>query len=385
MIYLDNAASSFPKAPGVPEAVYDYLKHIGASSGRSSHKLALQATEIIFEARELLKELFGIKDSSRFVFLRNATEALNTVIFSVLERGDRVLVSTMEHNAVMRPLHFLESEQEIIIECFACDKEGYPILEDYKKKLGNKPKLIVTIGCSNVTGTIFPYQKMAKLAGDIPFCIDASQLAGTYPLDLNDHNIDFACFSSHKGLLGPQGVGILYIKEGITLKPHTLGGTGSKSSSQYQPNFMPDALESGTPNTAGIAGLYAALQFICDKNVSNIRSYEVELTSYLQNEIEKMGHFKIYGRKRNEERTAILSLIHNSIPNDIITNALNERDIAVRMGLHCSPGAHKTIGSFDRGGTIRFSPGYFSTLEDIEHTVRVLKEIVGRYPLTPDH
>lgn len=377
MIYLDNAASSFPKAPGVPAAVYEYLKHIGASSGRSSHKLALKATAIIFETRELLKDLFLTNDSSRFIFLRNATEALNTVIFGVLESGDRVLVSTMEHNAVMRPLHFLASEKEITIEYFACDEEGYPILEDYKEKLKNNPKLVVTIGCSNVTGTIFPYQKMAKLAGDTLFCIDASQLAGTYPLDLSDPNIDFACFSSHKGILGPQGVGILYIKEGICLKPHTLGGTGSRSSSEYQPDFLPDALESGTPNTAGIAGLNAALQFICDQGIGNIRSHEVELTAYLQNEIEKMGCFKLYGKKANVDRTAILSVTHHAIQNDVITTALNKRDIAVRMGLHCAPIAHKTIGSFDSGGTIRFSPGYFSTVEDIEHTLRVLKEIVG--------
>jgi cysteine desulfurase family protein len=377
MIYLDNAASSFPKAPGVPESVYEYLKHIGASSGRSSHKLALKATAIIFETRELLKDLFRANDSSRFIFLRNATEALNTVIFGVLERGDRVLVSTMEHNAVMRPLHFLASEKGIIIERFSCDEEGYPILEDYKEKLKNNPKLVVTIGCSNVTGTIFPYQEMAKLAGDTLFCIDASQLAGTYPLDLSDPNIDFACFSSHKGLVGPQGVGILYIKDGVDLKPHTLGGTGSRSSSEYQPDFLPDALESGTPNTAGIAGLNAALQFICDQGIANIRSHEVELTAYLQNEIEKLDCFKLYGRKANADRTAILSVTHHAIQNDVITTALNKRDIAVRMGLHCAPIAHKTIGSFDRGGTIRFSPGYFSTVEDIEHTLRVLKEIVG--------
>ncbi len=378
MIYLDNASTSFPKAPGVSQAVCDYLDNIGANAGRSSHRLAREASRIIFETREKLAEFLGINDSSRLIFTANATEALNNVIFGLVNPGDTVLTSSLEHNSVMRPLRYLEKEQNINILQFTCNQDSTINLSDFKRKLAFKPDHVITTACSNVSGVILPLERMAPLIRSIDssFIVDGSQLTGMYPVNVGQLDPDAFCFPGHKGLLGPTGTGGFYIREGLDLNPIKYGGTGSRSNQEIQPAFLPDRFESGTPNIAGLAGLGKALEFLSGIGIKKIRDHKIEIIDMFQKELDQLGEYKILGPKKLEDQIGIISVISDKISITKITQELDENNIAVRMGMHCAPSAHKTLGTFSQGGTVRFSPGFFTTEADIKVAIGILRKLI---------
>ncbi|RKD31670.1 aminotransferase class V-fold PLP-dependent enzyme [Thermohalobacter berrensis] len=376
MIYLDNAATSYPKPDEVYEAMYVSMKEYGANPGRSGHKLALKAGRAIYEVRELIAKLFKIDNPMNIIFTSNATEALNIGIKGLLEPGDHAITTSMEHNSVLRPLKSME-EKGVELTIVQCDSEGNINLEDIEKNIKENTKLIVTTHASNVTGTIFPIKDISKIAkkNNIIYMVDAAQTAGVYDIDVEEMGIDLLAFPGHKGLLGPQGTGGLYIKEGLMIRQMKEGGTGSKSDLLTQPEMLPDKFESGTPNTPGIIGLGAGIKYILDKGIVNIRKHEVELTKYFMDELKKIDKVRIYGPMDIEKHAPVVSINIGNEDSSEVSYVLDKVfNIAVRPGLHCAPLAHKTIGTFEHG-VIRFSIGPFTTTEDIEKAIDAVKKI----------
>ena len=401
-IYLDNAATSFPKPPEVMEAMMHFMKEVGANPGRSGHYKSVEAGTIVENARTGLATLFGISDPNRIVFAMNVTEALNTVFYGFHRKGDHVITTSMEHNSVLRPLRHLEKKSFISLSIARCDGEGFLDIDELASHIRKETALIVVNHASNVCGTIQDIRAVRKAIGDIPFLIDAAQTAGCFPIDIETDGIDFLAFTGHKGLLGPQGTGGLFIREGLSVQPLIRGGTGSLSEEEYQPEFLPDALESGTRNNVGIAGLGAGVDFILEQGVDKIREHEKTLTAALLSQIRHISGVTVYGPLDADKQTATLSITFDSIlpPGSRYDyggcgavnlelmeenvypaeagNILNtEYDILVRAGLHCAPIAHKTLKTFPEG-TIRISMGYFNTLEEMEITAKAIKKIAER-------
>ncbi len=376
MIYLDNAATSFPKPERVYKAVDKCLREYGANPGRSGHKLALKAGRAIYETRELICKLFNIDNPMQVIFTSNATDSLNLAIKGVLKEGDHVITSGMEHNSLIRPIKALE---EIGVEntIVKCSKEGIIKIDELKKAIKKNTRLIALAHASNVTGNLIPIEEIGNIAKekDILFMVDAAQTAGIYNIDVKKMNIDLLACPGHKGLMGPQGTGILYVREGIILKQMKEGGTGSKSESLLQPEIVPDRYESGTPNTPGIVGMGAGVEFILEKGIDNIRRHEEELTEYMLNELKSIKNVKIYGTKDAKKQASVISINIGDLDSSEISYILDQAfDIAVRSGLHCAPLAHKSLGTFEQG-TVRFSIGYFNKKEDIDKAISAIKSI----------
>ena len=401
-IYLDNAATSFPKPPRVLEAMAHYMNEVGANPGRSGHQLSREASEIVQRARRSLGTLFNIRDPDRIVFTHNITEALNTVIYGFLNPGDHVITTSMEHNSVIRPLTHLQDEAVISLSIAPCDRKGVLDIDALAGLIRKDTALVVLNHASNVCGTIQDVGAVKRAVGDIPLMLDSAQTAGSYPIDVEADGIDFFTFTGHKGLLGPQGTGGLYFREGLTVRPLTRGGTGSVSEDTRQPDFLPDSLESGTQNNVGIAGLGAAVDFILEQGVDAVRRHEEMLTSALLKAIYHVHGLTIYGPLKADLQTATVSVTFDSImpmeSDDVLRGcgSINlawleegmeldnagtildaDYDIFVRTGLHCAPLAHRTLGTFP-DGTIRLSMGYFNTLEDIEYAAHALEMIAER-------
>jgi len=379
-IYLDNAATSYPKPEAVIKAVKNYMTNIGANAGRSAYLQAIEASRLVFETREAVARLIHVRDSSRIIFTANATEALNLAIIGFnLRNGDVVLTSGLEHNAVMRPLRQIEKEKKIRIGIIRTSRTGEIDLDDLKNKINRKTRLIAINHASNVIGTIQQIREIGKIAGrcNIPLLVDAAQSIGHLEIDVEKDNIDLLAFSGHKGLYGPQGIGCLYIKEGIELRPLKFGGTGSNSESQLQPDFLPDKYESGTLNLPGIAGLKAGVEFITKIGVGKIRSHIQSLTKRLFNKLSEIEEIVIYGPLKTEKCTGVVSItMKNRTPDEIGRFLDNQYNLSVRVGLHCSPQTHKTIGTFPKG-TVRISPGFFNKDKDIDSLVEALCAIGG--------
>lgn len=379
-IYLDNAATSYPKPECVIKAMEDYFKNIGANAGRAAHRRSIEASKIVFETRELVANLIGATDSSRIIFTQNATESLNLAILGLrLNKGDEVLTSSIEHNSAMRPLKYLERKQKIKIDVVKCGPDGQLDPESIAARITKKTKLIVINHASNVLGTILPVREIGMLAKkyNIPFLVDAAQTIGFVPMNVIKDHLDLLAFSGHKGLLGPQGIGCLYIKEGIELKPLKFGGTGSNSASLLQPDFLPDKYESGTLNLPGIAGLNAGIRFILKKGIDNISDHIQNLTGILIEKLLKLKGITVYGTRNKNLQTGVVSINIKGIePSEIGRILDKEYDIATRVGLHCSPLAHKTIGTFPKG-TVRISLGLFNTVQEIEEVVKALCQGIG--------
>ncbi|AKL97363.1 cysteine desulfurase Csd [Clostridium aceticum] len=376
MIYLDNAATSFPKPEAVYEAVIHNMKNFGANPGRSGHKMALEAGRTIFKGREMICKLFNIDDPMQVVFTSNATEALNLAIKGILDQGDHVITTSMEHNSVLRPIKRVENNgvENTIIQC---DERGELDPKLIEQAIKSNTKLIVTTHASNVTGTIMPIEEIGKIAKEhgILFLVDAAQTAGIYDINVSSNNIDLLAMAGHKGLMGPQGTGVLYIREGIDVRHFKEGGTGSKSQELVQPLMMPDRYESGTPNTPGIAGLTAGIEFILEEGLDKIRKHEEELTSYFIEGLKEMKKVKIYGQQNAKKQASVVSINIEDEDSSEIGYILDKVfDIGVRPGLHCAPMAHRTIGTLDQG-TVRFSFGYFNTKEDINQALEAIKNI----------
>ena len=376
---MDNAATSYPKPETVYRAVDHFLRNMGGNPGRGSNQESLKAGSIVLDARDALADLFTIVDSSQIAFTLNITEALNISLRGLLKSGDHVISTSMEHNSLARPLHQLEKEG-IEWSQVRCASDGSLDPEDIRKAIKANTKVISVLHASNLTGTILPIAEIGKIANDngIIFILDSAQSAGVLPINVEQDNIDILTFTGHKSLFGPQGTGGLYIKPGIDLQPWKLGGTGSYSESLEHPDFMPDLLESGTLNTPGIAGLLAGVEFIQETGLENIRKHEMKMTEMLTNGLSSIAGLEIYGPKNLKEKTAVLAMNIKGVDCGELSMALDyEYKIITRSGLHCAPLAHQTIGTYERGAC-RFSPGYFTSEEEIEKVIKAIYEISKR-------
>jgi len=402
LIYLDNAATSFPKPPEMIEAMNHFMTEVGANPGRAGHERALEADRIVKNTRKSLARLFNADDPDRIVFSMNVTEALNTVINGFLKEGDHVITTSMEHNSVLRPLRYLEEKGFITLSIAPCDGKGFLDIDNLPSLIRKNTALMVLNHASNVCGTIQDVRAVKKAVGDIPLLLDAAQTAGCFPIDVKADGIDFLAFTGHKALLGPQGTGGLYIREGLDVNPLIRGGTGSISEKEVQPDFLPDGLESGTRNNVGIAGLGAGVDFILSEGVQSIRDHEKDLTAALLSSLYDVAGLTIYGPLRASEQAPTISITFDSLlppgakydyggcgavnlelmeediyPAEAGKILNSEYDILVRTGLHCAPIAHRTLKTFPEG-TVRISMGYFNTLEDMEITAKAVRRIAKR-------
>lgn len=375
-IYLDNAATSFPKPEQVYLAIDHALRKIGVGPGRGGHKKGLEATRLVFEARETLAAFFGIGDSSRLVFTHSATEGLNLAVSGLLLPGDHVVSTTMEHNSLVRPLR-RAMQGGVEVTWVDCDRQGFVDPHMVASAIRPETRLIALSHCSNVTGTVQPVADIGLLArkAGVLFLVDAAQSAGVIPLDVREFNIDLLVAPGHKGLLGPQGTGILYVADNLELSPLIVGGTGGYSDTWRQPDAMPERYESGTLNTPGIAGLKAGVDFINGTGIEVIRERESLLSSYVVNGLRLIRGISLYGPENPRLHCGPVSFtVSGQDPAETGFLLDREYDICVRVGLHCAPDAHRTIGSHP-AGTVRVSPGFFNTENDIETFLDALRKI----------
>ncbi len=381
MIYLDHAATSWPKPAEVTRAMTDFLECSGGNPGRSGHSLSVAAARVVYAAREAVAEFFHLPDPMRVIFTPNVTYALNLVMMGFLNPGDRVVTTSMEHNSVMRPLHTLE-ESGVRLEVVPCAADGRLDLDLMRAAVTPGTRLVVVTHASNVTGTLMPVAEIASLAhaAGALLLVDAAQTAGALPIDQPALGIDLLAFTGHKGLQGPPGTGGLLLGENVDpaqLRPLIRGGTGSRSEYEQQPEMLPDKFESGTPNGVGIAGLGAGVRWILARGNEAVRSHEIDLTERLVVGLRGIPGVTVYGTDSAREMTAVVSCTIAGHPVSEVGLRLDEDfGILSRVGLHCAPAAHKTIGTFPEG-TIRLAPGPFTTPAEIQTVVRAI-EVIAR-------
>jgi cysteine desulfurase family protein len=379
--YFDHAASSWPKPPAVIEAMKRCLEEYGANPGRGGHKMAVRASRTIFEARNHLSQLFNIRNPNDISFALNTSMALNQAIKGFLKPGDHVISTSIEHNSVRRPLEFLKNKIGVEITYLKMDHQGKLDLDQVKKAVRSNTTLVVCSHGSNLLGNILPIVEIAEITfkHGVRLLVDAAQTAGTLHIDVQSMGIDMLAFPGHKGLLGPQGTGGLYIDPDIQLEPLIHGGTGSKSEDIEMPNIRPDRYEGGTPNTVGIAGLNEGVKFVLNETVQKIHNKEWQLTQHLMAELMDIPDIRILGPGPNEMRTGIVAFELPHIDASEIAFILDQSfNIAVRAGYHCTPLAHETAGTLT-GGAVRTSVGYSTTVEDVDYLVRSIKEIIHYY------
>ena len=382
-IYLDNGATSFPKPKEVADAVYEYMTNIGANINRGGYQTAYDLEGIVYETREMLAEMFGAEDCKNVVFTKNITESLNVVLKGFLKPGDHVLCSSMEHNAVMRPLVQLE-KQGVSFDRIPGTDKGELCLDCVESMIRDNTVAVVMSHASNLVGTVNPIKEVGAICRKhgLRFFVDSAQSAGVLPIDMKEMNIDALCFTGHKSLLGPQGTGGFILKDEMVslIEPLLSGGTGSISHTEEIPDFMPDRFEPGTMNLPGIVGLHASLCWIKEKGLDAIAAHELGLTKRFIDGItplEEAGKLRISGLRGTEGRTGVVSV--QTLGVDCADAAFRldfEYGIMTRVGLHCAPNAHKTLGTFP-AGTVRFSFGVFNTEADVDAAVKALTEICG--------
>ncbi len=380
--YLDNGSTSFPKPKAVADAVYEYMTGVGANIGRGGYESAYSAAEMVFEARQLLTELFNGPDCKNVIFTKNITESLNVVLKGLLKPGDRILVSSMEHNAMMRPLVQLMAKG-VEFDRIPCREDGSLILEELEPLIKPNTKAVAMLHASNVCGTVMPAEEVGRICKEkgLFFILDAAQTAGLIPVDMEAQNIDVLCFTGHKSLLGPQGTGGFILKEHMIplIDPLLSGGTGSISDSEEVPSFMPDRFEPGTMNLPGIMGLRAALLWHKEQGMGTVLGHELDLTeAFIKGlePLEKEGLLRIAGIKGREGRVGVVSVLPaKTDPAELAFRLDSEYGIMTRVGLHCAPSAHKTLGTFP-AGTVRFSFGYSTSEDDIEYALKAIGEIL---------
>ena len=378
-IYLDNASTSFPKAPNVASAMADYITNRGININRGSYALAYDVEDIIYTTRQRLNTLFNGHDPSHVIFTQNVTMSLNMVIKGLLKSGDHVLVSSMEHNAVMRPLTQL-LDKGITFDTIPCDSTGFIQMDSIEPLIRPNTVALIINHASNVCGTIQPLESIGPIckAHNLQFIVDAAQTAGVIPIDVKACHIDALCFTGHKGLLGPQGIGgIILTKEmAQTLTPLIAGGTGSFSHLETLPTHMPDAFESGTLNLSGIIGLNEGLAYIESQGMENIHNHELVLTQSFLEGLQSIDVVNIVGKQNIQDRTAVVSItIDGMDPANIAYELESTYHIMTRVGLHCAPRAHQTLRTYPEG-TVRFSFGYANTHKDVESALSALNTIV---------
>lgn len=382
MIYFDSAATSWPKPPEVWQAMEHFIKEVGASPGRAGHKRTVEANRIVDETRQQLAELFNIDDHKRIIFTLNATDSLNLAIKGLLRPGDHVITSSMEHNSVTRPLYTLQS-YGVQVTKVPCDQQGNINLDDIERAFLPNTKAIIMTHASNVTGTIMPVEEVGRLAArhKVYFVMDAAQTAGLLDIDVKKLNISILTFPGHKSLLGPQGTGGIYIKEGVELMTLREGGTGSGSETPTQPDMMPEKYESGTLNAVGIAGLGAGVKYVRRVGLKKIRDHEMNLTKRFLDGAAAIPGMHIYGLSDLTKRVSVVSFRIDGYKAGEVGDRLDKKyDIACRAGLHCAPDAHRTLGTFEEK-LVRFSFSYFNTAEEVDFALNALKETaVARQP-----
>ncbi|MCM0083226.1 aminotransferase class V-fold PLP-dependent enzyme [Geomonas sp. Red32] len=364
-LFLDNAATSYPKPETVYRAIDAAMREIGVAPGRGGYRQSLTAARTVFETRSTLADFFGVPDSSRLVFTHSATESLNIAVSGLLKPGDHVVTTSMEHNALVRPLHLLRG-RGVEVTFVQADREGRVSEREIAAAMRPGTRLVAVTHCSNVSGTIQPVGEIGKVArqGGAVFLVDAAQSAGYLPIDVIELGIDLLAAPGHKGLFGPPGTGILAIGEGIELEPLLVGGTGGNASSLEQPEILPERFESGTLNTPALAGLKAGVDFIRETGLEVIRAKEKLLVGMLLEGLSAMEEAVIYGPRGNDHGGAVSFNLGGRDASEVAFLLDAEYGIAVRAGLHCAPEAHRTLGSYP-GGTVRVSPGFFNTEEDI--------------------
>lgn len=382
-IYLDQASTSFPKAPGVAQAMMDYLTMNGVNVNRGCYSSSYSAEEVIYETRQLLAELFHFSKCKNVIFTPNVTTSLNFILKGFLKPGDHILVSAMEHNAVMRPVVQLASSG-ISFDRIPCRTDGSMILEKVEELIRPETKAIVTLHASNVCGTRMPLDALGEICQrhQLYFVVDSAQTAGIVPINMDKMHIDALAFTGHKGLRGPQGTGGFLVSQELAeqMEPLISGGTGSVSHTEEIPDFMPDRFESGTPNLPGIYGLHEALLYLKTHSLQAINEKELSLTGYFLEQLQALDdtgrHIRIIGKKDLTDRNAVVSIQTPEIDMSQVAWQLdNEYGVMTRVGLHCAPNAHKTLGTYP-AGTIRFSFGPENTKNELDFAIQGLKKIL---------
>jgi cysteine desulfurase family protein len=385
MIYFDNAATSWPKPPGVAAAMTHYIESVGANPGRAAHRLAVEAARTVYSAREAVCDLFHAPDPLRLVWCKNVTEALNLALQGLLRPGDHVVTSSMEHNSVMRPLRALEVQPEnglsgVEITVVGCSPHGVLDPARVEAAIRSNTRLVALNHASNVVGTLLPVAEVGAICRrrGLLFLVDAAQTGGAYPVDMQADQVDLLAFTGHKSLGGPMGTGGLIVGERVDerqLNPLVRGGTGSRSEHEMQPGFLPDMCESGTPNVVGLAGLQVGVRWVLDRGVKAIRAHEVALTQALIDGLRSIPTVTIYGTMDPLLQTATLSFnIDGMAPSEVGLRLDDEYGVMCRVGLHCSPAAHKTMGTFP-AGTVRFGLGAFNTVDEVSAAVEAVRRL----------
>lgn len=375
MIYFDNAATTMQKPACVVQAVAEAMCSLG-NSGRGVHSGALSASRIIYDTRAALAQLFGAESPERIAFTANSTESLNIAIKGVLNPGDHVITTALEHNSVLRPLFELE-DRGVELTILPADAMGNILYEDFEKEIRPNTKAIVTTHGSNLTGNLLNIQQIGSIARKhgLIYIVDASQTAGVFPIDVQQMHIDILCFTGHKGLLGPQGTGGIYVREGTEVRPLLSGGSGVQTYLRSHPPQMPTALEAGTLNGHGIAGLGAAIRYLQETGLDVIREKEQELMRMFYDQVREIPGITVYGDFTARDRCAIVSLNIRDYDSGEVSDALSDRyGIATRPGAHCAPLMHKALGTVQQGA-VRFSFSHFNTKEEIEIAVSALREL----------
>lgn len=378
-VYADNAATSYPKAPGVTDAVCNYIKYIGSNIGRGTYESSYSAGRTVYETRELLAELFNFKNPLNIAFTMNITESLNMILKGFLKPGDHVIVTSMEHNAVMRPLSSL-MRKGVKVDRAICNINGTLNPSEIEKLIKPETKMVVMTHASNVCGTILPAVEVGKICrkNNIYFVLDTAQTAGLIDIDFEKFNLSGLAFTGHKGLLGPQGLGGLMLSTELEnlISPLIEGGTGSMSESECQPDCMPDKFESGTLNIPGIYGLNASLKYLKKTGINAIYETEMDLAERFINGVLNIEGIRLSGLPQRKGRVAVVSLDFCKFDNSEIALKLDkEFGIMTRVGLHCAPSAHKTLKTFPKG-TVRFSFSHFTTYDDIDYIISSINKIV---------
>lgn len=378
MIYLDNAATTWPKPKDVKEQMVEYLTSFGGNPGRGGHGSAVQASRAIYRVREELAGFFGLNNPNNIVFTGNATQALNQALFGLLRPGDHVITSSLEHNAVSRPLAALASRGIQITEIPIIPGQEFPWAA-LRAAFRANTRMVVTIHASNVTGTILPIEGIGQMAREYGalYLVDAAQTAGVFPIDLRKLPVDVLAVPGHKGLLGPQGTGALMLNKDLVLTPLVYGGTGSMSELDQQPDFLPDALESGTLNGVGIIGLGAGVRYLTDYGIENIRNQEQQLCQRLIDGLQTIEGLRLYSGTEAATQAPIVAFNIGDIDSTLVGFALEQAGgIIARAGLHCAPHAHATLGTTEQG-VVRFSPSHLTTVDEINQAVQTVAEVAA--------
>ena len=381
-VYLDNAATSFPKPEAVYSTVDDYQRRIGVSLGRGAYREAVEAQRIVDRCRQLASQLLGAESAERIIFTFNGTDGLNLALMGVCRPGDQVITTALEHNSVLRPLRWLQDHRGVEVTILRPNHDGRIEPNDVRRQLRPTTRLVAVQHASNVTGIVLPIEEICSVAreANVLTLVDAAQTAGHWPVNLAELPVDILACPGHKGLLGPLGTGLVYIRPGVeqNLGCYRLGGTGTQSEDDRQPESMPDRYEAGNHNAPGLAGLAAGLAFLQDRTIAAIRHQEEELVHRLVDGLLALPGVSVYGHQPGLPHVGVVSFnVEGFAPHEVASILDESFGVQARAGLHCAPGVHRFLGTFDRGGTVRFSVGAFTSVDEVEQGVAGVRELSG--------